>query len=204
MPWVLHLLYSRWEGEELHTYVVCTNGEHCVACIRSPISKLLSRMRSGSWIILLSMWRLSLSSLFRARKVQHLREINADTLYVTVDVLNRIRVTAGIVVEINVMPASKKMPRFGGTKIIILCIVLPNLAACRRWRQVGPRSKERKPPDEQKKNIRGAIHNIAHKIPSLSFVVVVQVYSFNCIYSVVVHTSHVKHRRQYLVTLFTS
>jgi hypothetical protein len=56
-----------------------------------------------------------------------LREINADTLYVTVDVLNRIRVTAGIVVEINGMPASKKMARFGGTKIIILCIVLPNL-----------------------------------------------------------------------------
>jgi hypothetical protein len=53
--------------------------------------------------------------------------------------------------------------------------------ACRRWRQVGPRSKERKPPDEKKKNIRGAIHNIAREIPSLSFLVVVQVYSFNCV-----------------------
>lgn len=163
------------------TYLRRVHKWRALCSIRSPISKLLSWMRSGSWIILLNMWRLSLSSLFRARKVQHLREINADTLYVTVDVLNRIRVTAGIVVEINVMPASKKMARFGGTKIIILCIVLPNLAACRRWRQVGPRSKERKPPDEQKKNIRGAIHNIAREIPSLSFVVVVQVYSFNCV-----------------------
>ena len=60
------------------------------------------------------------------------------------------------------MTASKKMARFGGTKIIILCIVLPN-SACRQWRQVGPRSKERKPPDKQKKNIRGAIHNIARR-----------------------------------------